>query len=54
MTSTRFIFSSLLFALSFTGIQAQQKADKNPNLSYTAYSPKSTDLTMGSKFATDG
>ena len=46
MTSTRFIFSSLLFALSFTGIQAQQKADKNPNLSYTSYSPKSTDLKI--------
>ena len=47
MTSTRFIFSSLLFALSFTGIQAQQIADKNPNLSYTSYNPKSTDLKIG-------
>ena len=46
MTSTRFIFSSLLLCLSFTGIQAQQKVDKNPNLSYTAYSPKSTDLKI--------
>lgn len=46
MTPTRFIFSSLLLCLSFTGIQAQQKADKNPNLSYTAYSPKATDLTI--------
>ena len=46
MTSTRFIFFSLLLCLSFTGIQAQQKVDKNPNLSYTAYSPKSTDLKI--------
>ncbi|MCM0042348.1 MAG: ADP-ribosylglycohydrolase family protein [Algoriphagus sp.] len=46
MTATRFIFASLLLFLSFTGIQAQQKADKNPNLSYTAYSPKATDLKI--------
>jgi hypothetical protein len=46
MTSTRFILSSLLLCLSFTGIQAQQKADKNPNLNYTAYSPKATDLKI--------
>ena len=46
MISTRLILSSLLLCLSFTGIQAQQKADKNPNLSYTAYSPKPTDLKI--------
>jgi len=46
MNSTRFIFASLLLCLSFTGIQAQQKADKNPNLNYTAYRPKATDLKI--------
>jgi hypothetical protein len=46
MTATRSIFSSLLLCLSFTGIQAQQKTDKSPNLSYTTYSPKTTDLKI--------
>ena len=46
MTSNHFILASFLLVLSFTGIQAQQKADKNPNLSYTAYSPKATDLKI--------
>ena len=46
MTSIRFIFSSLLFALSFSGIQAQQKVAKNPSLTYQTYSPKSTDLKI--------
>jgi hypothetical protein len=46
MTATRFILASLLLCLSFTGIQAQQQVDKNPNLSYTSYSPKATDLTI--------
>lgn len=46
MTATRSIFSSLLLCLSFTGIQAQQQEDKNPNLSYTSYSPKATDLKI--------
>ena len=46
MTSSRFILSSLIFALSFTEIQAQQKADKNPSLTYQTYSPKATDLTI--------
>jgi hypothetical protein len=46
MTFTRFILASLLFCLSFSGIQAQQQVDKNPTLNYTAYSPKATDLTI--------
>lgn len=46
MTSTRFIFSSLLLCLSFTGIQAQQHADKNPSLIYQTYIPKITDLKI--------
>ena len=46
MTSIRFIFSILLFALSFSGIQAQQKVAKNPSLTYQTYSPKSTDLKI--------
>jgi hypothetical protein len=43
MTSTRFLLLSLIFCLSFSISQAQQLADKNPNLSYTSYSPKSSD-----------
>ena len=43
MTSTRFLLLSLIFCLSFSLSQAQQLADKNPNLSYTSYSPKSSD-----------
>ncbi len=46
MTATRFILASLLFCLSLSGIQAQQKGDKNPNLNYTAYSPKASDLKI--------
>ena len=46
MTSTRFIFASLIFCLSFSAIQAQQKANKNPNLNHQAYSPKATDLKI--------
>ena len=46
MTSTRFILSSILLSLSFTGIQAQKLVDKNPTLNYMAYSPKATDLTI--------
>ncbi len=46
MTSTRFIFSSLLFILSFTGIHAQQHVGKNPNLNYPSYNPKATDLKI--------
>jgi len=36
----------ILFFLSISGIQAQQLASKNPNLNYSVYSPKSTDLTI--------
>lgn len=46
MTFTRFILASFLFCLSFSGIQAQQQLEKNPNLNYTSYSPKATDLKI--------
>lgn len=46
MTATRFILASLLFCLSFSGIQAQKLVDKNPALNYISYSPKATDLTI--------
>ena len=46
MRLTRSIFSCLLFILCFTGIQAQQKLNKNQSLNYKAYSPKSTDLRI--------
>jgi len=46
MTATRFILASLLFCLSLSLSQAQQLADKNPNLNYTAYSPKASDLKI--------
>ncbi|MFM7629897.1 MAG: hypothetical protein ACKO44_10305 [Algoriphagus sp.] len=36
----------ILFFLSISGIQAQQLASKNPNLNYSAYSPKATDLSI--------
>lgn len=46
MNSVRFIFPSLLLCLSITAIQAQQQVDQNPNLSYTSYSSKATDLKI--------
>lgn len=46
MTATRFILASLLFCLSFSGIQAQKLVDKNPTLNYISYSPKASDLKI--------
>ena len=46
MTATRFLLIPLIFCLSFSLSQAQQLADKNPNLPYTSYSPKPSDQVI--------
>lgn len=46
MTSTRFLLFSLIFCFCISLSQAQQLADKNPNLNYKVYSPKATDLKI--------
>ncbi len=46
MTSTRFLLFSLIFCFCISLSQAQQLADKNPNLNYQVYSPKATDLKI--------
>jgi hypothetical protein len=46
MTSTRFLLSPLIFCFCISLSQAQQLADKNPNLNYQVYSPKATDLKI--------
>ena len=46
MTATRFLLSPLIFCFCISFSQAQQLADKNPNLNYQAYSPKATDLKI--------
>ncbi len=46
MTSTRYLLSPLIFCFCISLSQAQQLADKNPNLNYQVYSPKATDLKI--------
>lgn len=46
MTSIRYLLSSLLFCLSLSFLQAQQKASPNPSLNYQPYSPKASDLKI--------
>jgi len=46
MTATRFLLFSLIFCSCISLSQAQQLADKNPNLNYQVYSPKATDLKI--------